>query len=65
MNLIKELYNYRTMMGSLIKRDIIGRYKGSVIGFFWTFLNPLLQLCVYTLVFSKIMPQGIDDYYLF
>lgn len=65
MKLIKELYSYRTMMGSLIKRDIIGRYKGSVIGFFWTFLNPLLQLCVYTLVFSKIMPQGVDDYYLF
>lgn len=65
MKLIKELYNYRTMMGSLIKRDLIGRYKGSVLGFFWTFLNPLFQLCVYTIVFSKIMYQGIDDYYLF
>lgn len=65
MNIIKELYDYRAMIQSLIKRDIIGRYKGSIIGFFWTFLNPLLQLCVYTIVFSKIMWQGIEDYYLF
>lgn len=65
MNLIKELYQYRTMMGSLIKRDLIGRYKGSVIGFFWTFLNPLLQLIVYTIVFTQIMRMGVDDYYLY
>lgn len=65
MNLIKELYQYRTMMESLIKRDLIGRYKGSVIGFFWTFLNPLLQLIVYTIVFTQIMRMGVDDYYLY
>ncbi len=53
------------MIGSLIKRDLRGRYKGSVLGFAWTFLNPLLQLCVYTVVFSVIMRSGIKDYYLF
>ena len=62
---IKEIYIYRTMAASLIKRDIIGRYKGSILGFFWTFLNPLLQLIVYTIVFTQIMRMGIDDYYLF
>ena len=36
-----------------------------VLGFFWTFLNPLLQLLVYTMVFSVIMRSGIDKYYLF
>ena len=61
---LKEIYIYRTMAASLIKRDIIGRYKGSILGFFWTFLNPLLQLIVYTIVFTKIMRMGIDDYYL-
>lgn len=65
MNAIKELYEYRTMISSLIKRDLRGRYKGSVLGFAWTFLNPLLQLAVYTLVFSAIMRAGIEDYYLF
>lgn len=65
MGWLKELYSYRTMAESLIKRDLVGRYKGSVLGFFWTFLNPLFQLFVYTLVFSRILRQGIEDYYLF
>ncbi|MCD8069188.1 MAG: ABC transporter permease [Lachnospiraceae bacterium] len=65
MNEIKEIYHYRTMIASLIRRDLRGRYKGSVLGFAWTFLNPLLQLVVYTIVFSSIMRSGIEDYYLF
>lgn len=65
MNKITEIYNYRTMIASLIQRDLRGRYKGSVLGFAWTFLNPLLQLVVYTAVFSTIMRAGIEDYYLF
>ena len=65
MSYFKEIWNYREMIASLIKRDINGKYKGSVLGFFWTFLNPLLQLGVYTLVFSTIMRNGIEDYYLF
>lgn len=65
MKTIKEIYEYRTMISSLIQRDLRGRYKGSVLGFAWTFLNPLLQLAVYTLVFSTIMRAGIEDYYLF
>ncbi len=65
MKTIKELYEYRTMMGSLIQRELRGRYKGSVLGFAWTFINPFLQLVVYTIVFSHIMRAGIEDYYLF
>lgn len=65
MNAIKEIWNYRSMIASLVKRDLRGRYKGSVLGFFWTFLNPLLQLIVYTFVFSIVMRAGIEDYYLF
>ncbi len=65
MKLLKEIWDYRTMISSLVKRDLRGRYKGSVLGFFWTFLNPLLQLLVYTFVFSVIMRAGIEDYYLF
>lgn len=62
---IKEIYAYREMVFSLVRRDLKGRYKGSVLGFLWTFLNPLLQLAVYTMVFSTIMRSGIEDYYLF
>ncbi len=65
MGLIKELYNYREMIASLVHRDLKGRYKGSILGFAWTFLNPLFQLVVYTLVFSVIMRAGIEDYYLY
>lgn len=65
MKTIKELYAYREMIFSLVRRDLKGRYKGSALGFLWTFINPLLQLGVYTMVFSVIMRSGIEDYYLF
>lgn len=65
MKLIKEIYAYREMIFSLVRRDLKGRYKGSVLGFLWTFINPLLQLLVYTFVFSIVMRSGIEDYYLF
>lgn len=65
MKMIRELYDYRMMIISLVRRDLKGRYKGSVLGFLWTFINPLLQLLVYTFVFSTIMRMGVDDYYMF
>lgn len=65
MKILKELYAYREMIFSLVRRDLRGRYKGSVLGFLWTFINPLLQLIVYTLVFSSILRMNIERYYLF
>lgn len=65
MKLLKEIYEYREMIFSLVRRDLRGRYKGSMLGFLWTFLNPLLQLAVYTMVFSIIMRSNIQQYYLF
>lgn len=65
MQTIKELYAYREMIISLVRRDLKGRYKGSVLGFMWTFINPLLQLVVYTLVFSVILRNDIEDFYLY
>ena len=53
------------MIFSLVHKELRGRYKGSVLGFLWTFLNPLLQLIVYTFVFSILMRQQIEKYYLF
>lgn len=65
MSTIKELYAYRQMIFSLVKKDLRGRYKGSVLGFLWTFINPLFQLIVYTIVFSKILRNDIPRYYLY
>lgn len=65
MKKIKELYDYREMIISLVRKELRGRYKGTALGFLWNFINPLLQLIVYTLVFSVIMRAGIEKYYLF
>ena len=65
MNKLKEIYEYRLMIRSLVKRDLRGKYKGSVLGFMWTFVNPLLQLLVYNMVFSIIMKAGVDKFYLY
>lgn len=65
MQTLKEIYEYRQMLYSFVRRDLRGRYKASVLGFLWTFVNPLLQLIVYTIVFSGILKTGIDKYYLF
>lgn len=62
--MIKNLYEYREMVRSLIKRDLKGRYKNSALGFLWTFLNPLFQLIIYTFVFSVILPMNIEKYYI-
>ncbi|MBR4318888.1 MAG: ABC transporter permease, partial [Oscillospiraceae bacterium] len=64
MKLIKELYHYREMIFSLVRKDLRGRYKGSVLGFLWTFINPLFQLIIYTIAFSFILPSPIEKYYL-
>ncbi|WP_455529110.1 ABC transporter permease [Ruminococcus sp.] len=67
MSTIKELYAYRQMIISLVKKDLRGRYKGSVLGFMWTFINPLLQLIVYSIVFGYLFRDSenpIERYYL-
>lgn len=65
MKKLKELYLYREMIISLVKKDLRGRYKQSVLGFLWTFINPLLQLLVYNFVFSVILKNNIERYYLY
>lgn len=64
MKIFKELYEYREMVFGLVRRELRGRYKASVLGFMWTLINPLLQLAVYTLLFSVIMDSQISHYYL-
>ncbi|MBN1663341.1 MAG: ABC transporter permease [Deltaproteobacteria bacterium] len=54
MSLFGNLWHNRSLMAVLVKREIIGRYKGSVLGLLWSFLNPLLMLVIYTFVFSVI-----------
>ena len=62
---VKEIFSYREMIKSFVRRDLRGRYQGSFLGFLWTFLNPLLQLVVYSIVFGTILQSNIEKYYLF
>jgi lipopolysaccharide transport system permease protein len=65
MQSIREIYNYREMLRNLVKRDLRTRYKGSLLGFLWTFVNPLLQLVVFSAVFSTILRMNVDKYPMF
>ena len=61
----KELYNYRELLKNNIKKEIRGKYKGSWLGVVWTFLNPLLMLLVYSLVFPYILRVNVENYTIF
>lgn len=52
--LAKSIWKNRRLILSLIKRDVISRYRGSVMGLMWSFFNPVLMLAVYTFVFSAV-----------
>ena len=61
-----RLFGYRVLIHTLVVRELKARYRGSVLGFFWSFANPLLLLVVYTFVFSVVLParfEGVDDNY--
>ena len=65
MNVFKEIYNYRELLKTKIKKEIRGKYKGSWLGVLWTFLNPLLMLAVYAFVFPYILRVNVDNYTIF
>jgi ABC-2 type transport system permease protein len=59
---LRKIYDYREMLKNNVRKELRARYKGSVLGFFWTFLNPLLQLVVYSIVFSTVMKVSVPNY---
>ena len=63
--IFKDLYNYRELLKTNIKKDIRGKYKGSWLGIMWTFLNPLLMLAVYAFVFPYILRVNVENYTIF
>ena len=54
MTIFKNLYQYRELLKTNVQKEIRGKYKGSFLGVLWSFLNPLLMVFVYALVFSVI-----------
>jgi len=54
---LANLLRYRGLISSLVARELKARYRGSVFGFLWSFINPLLLLLIYTFVFTTIIPN--------
>jgi ABC-type polysaccharide/polyol phosphate export permease len=65
----RQLLRYRGLVQSLVARELKARYRGSVLGFFWSFINPLLLLLIYSFVFTQVLPgthpADIEPYALF
>jgi ABC-type polysaccharide/polyol phosphate export permease len=66
---VATLFRYRLLIQSLVGRELKARYRGSVLGFFWSFINPLLLLLTYGFVFSYVFPAArsktMEPYFLF
>lgn len=54
LDLLRSLWRHRQLIASMARREVLGRYRGSVMGIAWSFFNPLLMLAVYTFVFSEV-----------
>jgi ABC-type polysaccharide/polyol phosphate export permease len=66
---MRTLLRYRPLIRSLVSRELKARYRGSVLGFFWSFINPLLLLVTYGIVFTYMLPvprpPDMEPYLLF
>ena len=58
---LRQLFRYRALIQSLVNRELKARYRGSALGFFWSFINPLLLLVVYSFVFTVVLPGQHPD----
>lgn len=62
---LAELYRFRTLIVMLVLRELRARYRGSFLGFLWSFLNPLLLMLVYVLVFAVYLRVPMENYSVF
>ncbi len=62
MNIFQKIYQYRELLKTNVKKEIRGRYKNSILGVMWSFLNPLLQLAVYSIIFGALLAGGDKTY---
>ena len=52
---IASLWRNRNLIRALVHREVVGRYRGSIMGILWSFFNPIFMLAVYTFVFSVVL----------
>lgn len=58
---LRQLPRYRGLIQTLVARELKARYRGSVLGFVWSFINPLLLLIVYSVIFTTIMKNTSEE----
>lgn len=63
LELSRSTWKNRSLINQMVRREVIGRYKGSFMGLGWSLFNPILMLAVYTFVFSVVFNArwGISD----
>lgn len=61
----KEIYTFKNLVYNLVSRDLKVKYKGSILGFLWSLLNPLIMLIVYTIAFKYIIKIRVANFPLF
>lgn len=54
LSIFQSFWKHRQLIWQMARREVVGRYKGSVLGLGWSFFNPLLMLAIYTFVFSVV-----------
>ncbi len=65
LSLGQETWKFRALIEALVRRHVATRYRGSMFGFLWSFLNPLCLMAIYTLVFHYYMRfDGGPNYHL-
>ena len=65
MSIFSELYHYRELLKTNVHKEIRGKYKGSFLGVLWSFLNPLLMVIVYAIVFPYLMRMQQEHYLIY
>ncbi|MFP4082406.1 MAG: ABC transporter permease [Candidatus Aminicenantes bacterium] len=64
-NKLQEIYKFKNLVYNLVARDLKVKYKGSILGFFWSLLNPLVMLIVYTIAFKYIIKIRVENFPIF
>lgn len=64
-NQLKEILRFKNLVYNLVARDLKVKYKGSILGFLWSLLNPLIMLIVYTVAFQYIIKIQVKNFPLF
>ncbi len=65
MEVFQNLYKYRELLKTSVKKEVRSKYKNSFLGVLWSFLNPLLQIVVYAIIFSLILKNKQEHYAIF